>query len=270
MFVSEGKSGKVAPTTLLPTGKEFRHFEMFFKSSSGVTMGFLHLSVLQLENLKVEWVYQPEIILRLKNTDTGNQILDIGNKILETRKTIPKITFVKINPTKYRVLVEGAKEPYTLVFSESFHEGWKAYIGNHQSRLISPLPLKEQFSFKGGVVASYFNGEIKEGEHQNIFLEKATFETWGKKPIPEERHLLVNGYANSWFIKPEDAQGRQDYELIIEFRPQRFFYLGLAISGLTLFVCLVFLCYDVIKNAGRARKRKGSLQVGFQKFDFSS
>jgi len=258
LFVSEGKSGKVIPTTLPSTGKEFRHFEMFFKSSSEVNKGDLHLSVSNVENLKVEWVYQPEMILK------SSKLQNSGSK----RQT-PKITFTKINPTKYKVVVEEAKGPYTLIFSESFHKDWKAYINLQPSGLISPLPLNEQLSFKGNIIASYFKGEIREGEHQNIFLNKATFETWGKKAVPEERHFLVNGYANSWYITPEDSGGRGEYEIIIEFRPQRFFYIGLAISGLTLFVCLIFLCYDVIKNARRTRRRKDS-SVGFQKLDFSS
>lgn len=259
LFVSEGKPDKVASTTLPPTGKEFRHFEMFFKSSSGATRGDLHLSVSNVENLKVEWVYQPEIILKSINGI---------NELMTYKEQLPKITFVKINPTKYRVLVEGAKEPYTLIFSESFHKDWKAYVNLQPSGLISPLPLSEQLPLKENIVTSYFNGEIKEGEHQNIFLNKATFETWGKKAIPEERHYLVNGYANSWYLTPEDAGGREDYELIIEFKPQRFFYIGLAVSGLTFLTCLVFLFYDVIRNARRNRKRRKDLSMGFQKLDF--
>ncbi|MBI4683833.1 MAG: hypothetical protein HY755_01390 [Nitrospirae bacterium] len=45
----------------------------------------------------------------------------------------PKIEFRKINPTRYIVDVKSAKGPFTLVFSESFHEGWKAFIRPVQS-----------------------------------------------------------------------------------------------------------------------------------------
>ena len=90
-------------------------------------------------------------------------------------------------------------------------------------------------------MASYFDGEIKEGTHRNTFLEKATFETWGKKPIADERHYLVNGYANSWYITPEDAGGKENYELIVEFWPQRLFYVGLGISLITLMGSLIVL-----------------------------
>jgi hypothetical protein len=98
----------------------------------------------------------------------------------------------------------------------------------------------------GKEVASYFDGEIKEGTHRMTFLEPATFETWGKKPIAEDRHYLVNSYANSWYITPEDVGGQEDYELIVEFWPQRLFYIGLFISLITLIGCLAYLLRQVL------------------------
>lgn len=227
-FVAEGKTGETAETQLSSTGDEFRNFEMFFKSSSEAQEGSVHLSISVAEerNLEVRRVYQPEIMLSLKSGKTYE------NKI------IPKITFVKINPTKYRVKVEGAVDPYTLIFSENFHQGWKLYINELTNSKISEL---ENY---GEIVASYFDGEIMEGTHKNIFLDRNIFKTFWKKSISEERHLLVNGYANSWYITPEDSGGEQDYELIIEFAPQRLFYIGLFISGITLISCLIYLLYN--------------------------
>jgi len=196
------------------------YFYTLPKSNTFTDVGF--------RNVKVYRLIQPKIVLRAVGNNTG------GSRV------IPRITFVKINPTKYRIKVEGAKEPYTLVFSESFHKGWKLYMSDQR-----PATSDQQY---GEVVASYFDGEIKEGTHRNTFLEKATFETWGKKPIAEDRHYLVNGYANSWYITPEDVGGREDYELIVEFWPQRLFYVGLFISGLTLVGCLSYLIFDFAKG----------------------
>lgn len=231
--VNESKAGNLFDKTLLYTGNEFENFEMFFRSSGEADRAFVLISVPEYEDLKVEKIAQPEIIL--KSIKEINEI----NGLTDYKKIVPKITFVKMNPTKYRVKVEGAKEPYTLVFSESFHQGWKAYISDQRS------VTSDQY---GEIVASYFNGQVNEGTHRMTFLEPATFETWGKKPIDEERHLLVNGYANSWYITPEDTGGKQDYELIIEFAPQRLFCLGLFISCLSLFSCLGYLGYDYIKR----------------------
>ena len=41
----------------------------------------------------------------------------------------PKIYFRKVNPTKYLIDAESSR-PYFLVFSQSYHPGWQAYIEN--------------------------------------------------------------------------------------------------------------------------------------------
>jgi len=89
---------------------------------------------------------------------------------------------------------------------------------------------------------------------QNDNLERGKFyETWLEKPIDNnENHSVVNGYANSWTINPNEicvdnskcvknADGTYDLELIVEFWPQRLFYIGAFVSSITLFGCLVYL-----------------------------
>jgi len=134
--------------------------------------------------------------------------------------------------------VENAEEPYTLVFSENFHKAWKLYFNDR--------PIDDQQY--GETVASYFDGDIKEGTHRNSFLDRNILENWFKKPTSETNHLLANGYANSWRITPQDTDGKEKYELIVEFKPQQFFYLGLLISTMTLFGCCLYLLWLVIKK----------------------
>ena len=97
-------------------------------------------------------------------------------------------------------------------------------------------------------IASYFGGQIKEETHRMVFLEPATFETWGRRPIAEERHYLVNGYANSWYITPDEVDYQKDYELIVEFWPQRLFYLGSALSFLALGGSLGYLIFKELRG----------------------
>lgn len=127
----------------------------------------------------------------------------------------PKLEFSEVNPTKYRVKVKDAIESFYLVFLESFHKEWNLYLAEQKSPF---------------------------------------YETWLKEPISKDRHFLANGYANSWFVDlgevkksgnyVENPDGSIDFELIVEFWPQRLFYLGLMISGLTLLGCLGYLGYD--------------------------
>jgi len=215
---------------------EFKWAEVLVKSGPQASLTRIYLFAepeegkvvdVAFKNVKMERVLETTVVLRTQ-TDSFKQ-----------KQVTPRVTFLRVNPTKYRVKIEGAKEPYALVFSESFHKGWKAYIDKSQN-------LYEE------VVTSYFNEEIREGEHRDIFLDRDTFETWGKKPIPEERHHLVNGYANSWYIIPQDSGGVEDYELIIEFQPQNLFYLGIGISLITTLGCLGYLIYEFV---GRRTKR---------------
>ncbi len=141
----------------------------------------------------------------------------------------PTILFKRINPIKYSVEVSGATGPFTLIFSDQFHKDWKLFVS--QSR-------PEQ----SAVQQSYFNGSVKEYKHENIFLDSRTFETLGRKSIPEGRHFMVNGYANAWLINPGDASGESHYEIIIEMVQQRVFYYSSVISIVSL---LIFLIYGI-------------------------
>lgn len=69
-----------------------------------------------------------------------------------------------------------------------------------------------------------------------LVLSESFYPGWqasinGQK-VDERRHLLVNGYANAWWI---DEKG--DYEVVINFLPQTFFNIGLAVSSVTLLCC---------------------------------
>ena len=136
------------------------------------------------------------------------------NNITVNDARSPNITFQKLNPTKYQIKVTNATDPFFLVFSESYHPQWKAYVST-----------------------------TKKGINW--------FKTFFQKPIiSNERHFIVNGYANAWYIKPEDVENKTNYEIIIEFQ-QPTFYIGIGISLLTIFVCFGYLGYYFI---GRRRK----------------
>ncbi len=139
-------------------------------------------------------------------------------------KNIPQITFTKINPTKYIINVSNAKEPYLLVFSEAFNPDWELFYTNNKYKNIE-------------IINRYFNNEIRETKHNNIFFDKETLQTLPMKSLADEKHFLVNGYANSWYIAPSDTKN-SSYTLILEMTSQRLFYLGLFISALSFVSCL--------------------------------
>lgn len=139
---------------------------------------------------------------------------------------VPRIFFERINQTKYKISVFDSKKPYLLVFSEAFHENWKVFMteGNPEEK---------------EVIASHFEGEIKEGKHTNVFLNTKIFETFSMKPLSEDKHFQTNAYANAWYIEPSDVSKRSNYELIVEMTGQRIFYIGLFISAVTLLTAFI-------------------------------
>ena len=90
------------------------------------------------------------------------------------------------------------------------------------------------------------------------------FEKWWPfaKPdrVADEYHYKLNGFLNGWYVDPaqlckndntactKNTDGTVDIEMTIEFFPQRWFYLGLLISGTTLLGCLGYLGYSGINR----------------------
>ncbi len=142
----------------------------------------------------------------------------------------PEIIFQKINPTKYRVKVKNATEPFWLVFSESFHKQW---------RLYRPQTFEE-------IGEEYLRLGVKEARHLQKFTPSDIRYLFRQADIKE--HYLVNGYANAWYVEPNKLGLGEDFTLIIYFWTQSLFYLGLGISGLTLLGCLIYLTYSGLKS----------------------
>ncbi|MCL5113762.1 MAG: hypothetical protein M1372_01160 [Patescibacteria group bacterium] len=173
----------------------------------------------------------------MKNKKIRSAYLDkkISSEFKDRKLDVPKVTFTKINPTKYIIKIEKAKDPYLLIFSESFNSKWKLFSSSTQE------PFKRK-------VSTYFDGNVVEMEHQNSFFDFRTFETIGKTPVADKSHIMVNGYANAWYITPSGAQKKDSYILILEMTSQRLFYLGLFLSSIAFIVCLVWLVMVLSKS----------------------
>lgn len=132
----------------------------------------------------------------------------LSRTVSMVNRNAPNIHFQRINPTKYIVKIEHASDPYVLSFQEAYNAEWKAYIDDSRN-------------FFG---ASLFLG---------IF----------RKPLFEKNHFEINGYANAWLIEQKG-----DYNIVVEYYPQRFFYIGMAVSIATL--CLYMVLY-LLKKYGK-------------------
>jgi hypothetical protein len=142
------------------------------------------------------------------------------------------VDFEIVNPTKKLVRVTGATTPFYLAMSESYHDKWRLELDN--KKVHGPLGSWWPFT----------------------------------KPdaVADERHFKLNSFLNGWYVDPAELcsevtggksqvagctrnpDGSYDMQLVIEFSPQRWFYLGLIISGTTLLGCLGYLVFAFIQN----------------------
>jgi hypothetical protein len=133
----------------------------------------------------------------------------------------PELVFKKINPTRYIVNVK-AFESFWLTLNENYHSGWRAYVIKSDNDLGS-----EKFALE-------FAAKSKD------------------KLILIKDHQVVNAYANGWFVPVDEIfnspEEPVEFNIILEFYPQRLYEAGMIISGVAFVVmALILLIYGLKK-----------------------
>ncbi len=166
-----------------------------------------------------------------QNSGKNNLLLEKNSSSMDST-----FEFKRINPVKVRVIAHNVKESFPVIFSEGYHEEWKAKIVKSEKRTTP-----KQNKFINNIT---YNDNLPTG---------SVWETLTGIGIDEDKHFKVNGYANSWLINPvelcsntqlcyKNPDGTYDMELIVEFqRPQLLFYIGLIVSGMTFFISVIYL-----------------------------
>jgi hypothetical protein len=214
--------------TKLLTSKSWKMQQSIFTSNPNAVHAYLQFITandnysgkLHLRNVSITSVPNPTILFRKV---TGRQ----------QPQALPTIVFKKLNPTRYTIDVSNAKNPYSLVFSEAFSNNWKVY-------------KKKRPQTKNTIGDTYFDGQVQEQQHENIFFKMSFLRNEGL-PLTSP-HLRGNGYANVWNIRPADVSGKDTYELDLVYIPQIYFYYYLAISLLTFVGIVITLAYLFLKR----------------------
>ncbi len=183
----------------------------------------------ELKNVSVAQVMNPPIVFK-KTIKQGYTV-----------QNIPHIIFEKINPTKYVAHISNVTQPYMLVLSDGFNLNWKLIDRDRGATTPSSFFLRTMSFLLQPVIGGLV-------PHNSLF-DKNTFETWGKKEIATERHIVVNNYANGWYIMPSDMSGKKEYTIVIEMTTQINFYLSLLLSLMALVVVIVLLVFRKSKKA---------------------
>lgn len=193
--------------------------------------------------------------LQLVISNSYYSIYKISEKFVYPRIFSDYLLFQKINPTKYKIYINDLKEPQNLLFLESYHKSWNLYLArNPSSSWCKPIEF-------------YNNTNTSECEHTQKFLEGEELSYLWETPIFDGTHNIVYDYANIWTIDPEyikenypkdhykeNPDGSIDVEMVLYFKPQSYFYLGLIISSVTLISCVAYLIYNWKMNKNRTGK----------------
>lgn len=162
------------------------------------------------------------IVIRKLQIPPQNIVVAYDNtETSEPENSSSKISFKRKNSTLIEVEFSTKRSFDSLVFTESFHPNW----------ILSSARERD---------GKYFE-------------------------IPKESHLKANGYANFWAIDVNNfcekslcinnPDGSRTLFMTLNFSSQRWFYLGLLISGTTLLACLGYLGYDFIRNRKLAQEK---------------
>lgn len=175
-------------------------------------------------------IYSPEKVIYVSvgkdkwGQYTSNFIKESDKKIVYVDKNENigpiinnKIQYTKLNNTRYMVVVKKSKSNFMLVLLDQYSPNWKIYRWDGKKETKSLFGL---------------------GNLKRLFA----------KPIGENKHIMVNGYANGWTINPNEIGSGKSQTLIIEMTSQRYLVLGIYVSFIAFFVCFLWLAMILFFN----------------------
>jgi len=145
--------------------------------------------------------------------------------------------------------METSGKPGILKHDRIFHIGikTKTKLTLNKTRIFH---YKER-ELENSLGQTFISKKMKNTIQNNNLSDGHFFETWGLNHVSNKYHWIANGYANSWWIDLDAIKCIGTYncntdvsyniEMILEYYPQRFFYFGIIITGLSLFGFLVIL-----------------------------
>ncbi|MBI5621692.1 hypothetical protein HY933_02410 [Candidatus Falkowbacteria bacterium] len=129
-------------------------------------------------------------------------------------ETLPAVQVSKISFTRYAVQLERLTADTSLVFSQAWHRGWRAY------------PVASASASRGQSIDDRYHW------HANEYAQ-----AWWL-----DLEYLKNNFPEAL---RQEADGSFTLTLVVDFAPQKYFYFGATISIITLIILTVYSIYRV-------------------------
>lgn len=153
-------------------------------------------------------------------------------------QSAPKVAITRINPTHYSIDLTDISAPFVLSFLQGYDVSWTAFISEHQRSDVS-------------YDQEYLDGAVQEksGSYAtDRFFDPYLLESFWEKAIPSSQHVLVNGYANGWYVSDKEIQNRNSLTIHLLMRDQRYVFAGLAVSIASLFLLIASLVFGIMRH----------------------
>lgn len=218
----------------------WQHWQDQFKSSVGAVKASLKIQ--QSQTTVCTSFLRIHQTCNLKGVPYEVELKNFSIKRLEENElafvsssNLPKLNsptsweWFRVNPTLYKIRVKKETDKVEmLVFSELFNSDWKLYLESNGGAWRD-INLIENWRDKSKQYE--FNGAVSQ------FLSP-----FSSSPF-DNNHYLVNSYANGWLLEKAG-----EYNLILEFAPQRILEFGKMISRAVTTFALIYFFGILIKN----------------------
>lgn len=166
-------------------------------------------------------------------------------------KNPANINYKTTNPAKTITQINGASAPFVLNYSEAYNPNWMLYLSPNPKSTAICTSAREYDTSESQAAIKIIECGVKQQ-----FINNSDIGYLHQKPIFESTHTKINGFANGWTIAPthiksnyskdyyvENKDDTIDFNVVIYFKPQSYFYIGLIISTITFMGCIVYLAY---------------------------
>lgn len=143
--------------------------------------------------------------IELRNPKEDSLISNFTNKYMAS-----DIDIISNHNFEHTIRLSNVREPFILVLGENFDANWKFYNLGYRDT-ISSINLIDYFS---------------------ILFEQF---------LPEKNHILINGYANAWYVDPDELHMNKTATIRLYYLPQSYAIIGIIITGGMLILTVFFI-----------------------------